>query len=486
MVIMLFFIMNACRQPESDQVRHDISANLEFPGLLKNKLPKETEAFSELNKDSLRISFLFHLALEKPVYQSIIYRHLINHTNDSTNFRYNLYAHRMMARMFSKSNTIDSVVYYCKQGIKKCEHDVRYSYHLSEFYRDLGNLYSNFSRNSEAILNFDKAIQVASTSGTTENLFRYITETGRVYMGMNEIRKARECYEKGLAYSEKYNNPSLLVFSLNSLGDICRRQKEYEQSIRYHQRANQVNESRFGVPHEQWACTSLGKTYSLLNRFDSARKYFNIALKIASAQGSKDIVTQVYLNLSICDKKQKQMNRAIEYGLRSLEIGEKIPSLDVKVAVMENLYMLYKETGQYAKALVFLENLKTLEDSLDNKENIRKFAEAEFKSKEDRLLHKMEQEQQHFRQEQENREMEAKRQRVIIISVTLVALILVAFVFYVFRSLQQIRIKNRIIEEKQKEILQSINYARRIQNSLLPHEKYIDRVLKRSDPDNKS
>ena len=34
------------------------------------------------------------------------------------------------------------------------------------------------------------------------------------------------------------------------------------------------------------------------------------------------------------------------------------------------------------------------------------------------------------------------------------------------------------IEEKQKEILDSIHYARRIQNSLLPTEKYIEKKLR--------
>lgn len=39
--------------------------------------------------------------------------------------------------------------------------------------------------------------------------------------------------------------------------------------------------------------------------------------------------------------------------------------------------------------------------------------------------------------------------------------------------------QKQIIEEKQKEIIDSINYAKRIQNSLLPTEKYIDKSFKR-------
>ena len=46
--------------------------------------------------------------------------------------------------------------------------------------------------------------------------------------------------------------------------------------------------------------------------------------------------------------------------------------------------------------------------------------------------------------------------------------------------------KNLIIEGKQKEIIDSITYARRIQNSLMPTEKYIDSQLKRLKKDDEN
>ena len=45
--------------------------------------------------------------------------------------------------------------------------------------------------------------------------------------------------------------------------------------------------------------------------------------------------------------------------------------------------------------------------------------------------------------------------------------------------------QKQMIEEKQKEILDSIRYAKRIQNALLPHEKYIERNLDELNKDKK-
>ncbi|MBP9794238.1 MAG: hypothetical protein KBC56_09600, partial [Flavobacterium sp.] len=44
---------------------------------------------------------------------------------------------------------------------------------------------------------------------------------------------------------------------------------------------------------------------------------------------------------------------------------------------------------------------------------------------------------------------------------------------------EEVEMQKTLVEEKQKEILDSIHYAKRIQESLLPTEKYIERVLKK-------
>src|SRR5207249_451244 len=108
----------------------------------------------------------------------------------------------------------------------------------------------------------------------------------------------------------------------------------------------------------------------------------------------------------------------------------------------------------------------------------------EFDKKE--ALAKAEQEKKDFINEEE------KSKQKIFLGLTIFGLGLVVVVaLYIFRSLQLNKKKNRIIslqkemverqkhivEEKQKEILDSIHYAKRIQTALLPSAKYIERNL---------
>jgi hypothetical protein len=88
---------------------------------------------------------------------------------------------------------------------------------------------------------------------------------------------------------------------------------------------------------------------------------------------------------------------------------------------------------------------------------------------------------------------EKKRQQVIIFAVGGVLLIVVVFSLFLFKRFRITQKQKIIIEEqkihvdeayeklheKNKEVMDSIYYARRIQTALLPSEKYIDKHLKK-------
>jgi CHASE3 domain sensor protein len=83
-------------------------------------------------------------------------------------------------------------------------------------------------------------------------------------------------------------------------------------------------------------------------------------------------------------------------------------------------------------------------------------------------------------------EEKSRKQKIVIMFVITGLLLVLIFAGFILRSLKVTRKqKNTIeeqkdlVEEKQKEILDSIHYAKRIQQSLLPTERYIEKSLKK-------
>lgn len=115
----------------------------------------------------------------------------------------------------------------------------------------------------------------------------------------------------------------------------------------------------------------------------------------------------------------------------------------------------------------------------EGKQNIEKL-EMRYQFENDKLAMKKDQEKQ-----QALAESEQKNQQLIIIAVSIglvIVLVLLGFILNRFRITRQQKIiiekQKLLVEEKNKEITSSIRYAKRIQQSHLPTEKYIDRNLK--------
>lgn len=83
-------------------------------------------------------------------------------------------------------------------------------------------------------------------------------------------------------------------------------------------------------------------------------------------------------------------------------------------------------------------------------------------------------------------EEENLRTKVILGFVSVFFIVLGIFAYFIFRnykkeklSKETITVQKAMIEEKQKEIIDSIKYAKRIQMSLLASEKYIQKSIEK-------
>jgi predicted PurR-regulated permease PerM len=152
--------------------------------------------------------------------------------------------------------------------------------------------------------------------------------------------------------------------------------------------------------------------------------------------------------------------------------------------------------GNYKEAFHYLYKEKSLHDSVFNKENLKQINEMQIKYESE----KKESENALLIVKNELSDKAIKNQKNIIISIVGGLVLTLLFLFFIFRGLSRQKEANRIIskqkqeveaknllintqkellEEKQKEILDSINYARRIQRAHLPTNKYIAKSLGR-------
>ncbi len=195
---------------------------------------------------------------------------------------------------------------------------------------------------------------------------------------------------------------------------------------------------------------------------------------------------EIYLQL-------KNYPKAIKYSELSFKFAEESGSKrDMKWALL-NLSDTYNAAGDAGKALSYYKQASVLKDSILNEESTKQINElqtlyeTEKKESQIKLLSK----------DKVINEKEIQRQKIIrnaILAGAILFLLLLIVIFKRYREKKKantilgeknktIEMQKQVVEEKQKEILDSIKYAKRIQMALLPSEKYIARILSRDKKD---
>jgi flagellar biosynthesis/type III secretory pathway M-ring protein FliF/YscJ len=186
----------------------------------------------------------------------------------------------------------------------------------------------------------------------------------------------------------------------------------------------------------------------------------------------------------------KRLAEAKQYITKAIQLSVKIGSKGDLKGGYEGLSMIELAEKNYQQAYEHYKLFIVYRDSLSNEENTKKNIQAQ-------MQYDFDKKESESKAEQEKKDLKSEedkhKQKIILwftVSGLLVVLLLAAIIF---RSLLLNRRKNKliseqkqlvekqkeIVEEKQKEILDSIHYARRIQRSLLTSELYITRNLER-------
>jgi serine phosphatase RsbU (regulator of sigma subunit) len=202
-----------------------------------------------------------------------------------------------------------------------------------------------------------------------------------------------------------------------------------------------------------------------MNANDTAISYYQRALAIMEKMQHNSGVALSLIEIAQAHNKKGEKDKAQEYATRSLAIAKTVgfpPRIEQAARL---LHKLFAAKGDYKNAYEMFQLSVSMRDSIQN-ENNRKAAYKQ------QINYEFEKKEAIAKQEQE---LNAYRQFWIqvICVIIFVGLITLAFIMYrryksKKRTSEQLEQKNKIIEDKNKDITDSINYAKRIQDAMLP------------------
>ena len=257
---------------------------------------------------------------------------------------------------------------------------------------------------------------------------------------------------------------------------------DYTKAINYFEKAIPMMESIGSTGTLSSLYTNIGVAYVNIDQPDKALEYY--FKSITMSENSKDYITlaSAYTNVGSAYQDEGNYNLAIEYLKKSNDIAMEIHANEIMIDNYKGLSEVYSQLKDFKQALSYHSRYTELREKLLNESNNKVINEMQTKfdsEKKDKELIKKETAIK--KEEADVRQRSIERNGFLVGFVLII--ILAIFVFKSYRNKQQANIavmaQKEIIEEKNKDITDSIQYAQKIQQALLPSEGYIHKTLKR-------
>jgi serine phosphatase RsbU (regulator of sigma subunit) len=359
----------------------------------------------------------------------------------------------------------------------------RYLESLAGAINNMGVIYQQNGDVGKAIKYFHKSLKYQEEIGDKYGTAMALNNIGAIYNNQGNINKALEYLLKSLTIREEIGSKKGIAQSLNNVGAMYYKLTDYPKSLSYYKKSLSLYELINDKEGTAYSLSNIGNVYDK-QKLPYGLSYHLRSLKIREEIGDKKGEAYALFNIGESYLEKGQINEAFKYANKSYIISSQMGYYDNIERSNLLLSRIYKKTKNYKLGWEAFEKFISLRDSTMNEKN-KKIAldqDTKYKFEKEQAVRDAE-----YKKELELIEEKRQKQKIISFSIAGGLILVLIFSFIVVSKLKLTRKQNEIIEEqkqlvdiKNKEILDSITYAKRIQEAILPPITDINNLLKDS------
>jgi tetratricopeptide (TPR) repeat protein len=367
---------------------------------------------------------------------------------------------------------------------------INYEYGLANSYYHMANADYNLLKYADALENYHQSLLKAESLQLDELSANNLNKIGYIHCFLiKNYNKSLEYFHRALAIRVKLNQQKTIAKTLTNIANAHALQKNIDSSLNYLMKAYQIAKDLIDSTTLQVITGNIGDQYMALKQYHKAIKYVNYSKNIAELKNSKlglaysfDRLARIYYNLN-------ELKSAKEYSENALTLSLKNKESTISLNSYDNLSNVYKKLGKKEEANHYKFEFLLLKDSIQNSESKNAITQQE--NERELKIYELKKENELRITKLQNQE-DLKRSRIIFVSILFILVLFIIFLIIVLNRLKfikqqnqtiqkqklEVESKNITIEEKQKEILDSIRYAKRIQSAHLPNVQQIKKMMK--------
>ena len=367
---------------------------------------------------------------------------------------------------------------------------------------NVGALYKSLGDIPKALDYYHNCLKIQESIKNKNGIAYVLSNIGDVYYDQGELNKALEYYNKSLVIWKEINEKSGVARALDNIGSMYNAQGDYDNALTYCENGLKLRKEADDKQGIIESLKNIGYIYLKQKKYTVASDFFQKSLALSEEINDKQGICYALSSLINVKIKLSEYTEALPFAERNFKLSQEL-GFPVNIKTASNLLSnIYSKTGNYKGAYEMQVLYKQMTDSINNEVNkkasIQKGFQYEYEKKAAADSVKTVSERRVF-------DVQIKQERTqriaLSVGIGLIALFSI-FMYNRFRitskqkhiiELQKKEVdiqreladsrrhlaeeQKEIIEEKQKEILDSIHYAKRIQQAMLTSESYFDEHL---------
>ena len=335
---------------------------------------------------------------------------------------------------------------------------------MASTYNNIGIIYKSLGNMAMSLQYHQMCLALHKETGDTNSLGSTYNNIGIIYKVQKNYQKAMEYYLLGLEKRKQENDIKRIAGSFTNIANLFYEKEQYDSSLHYHKKSLEIHQNGNDLQGIAGSYGNMAGLHHALNEDDKAIELFNKSLALSQQIGDKLSIAYAYSNLGIIYNHLEKNNLALEYLSKSKKLFLDLNTIANLESDCKTLYEIYKAKGNLKKAIENYELHVMFKDSLDKMDannQLYQF-EADKAFEISRLTDSIK-----YADEIILHQAEAKTQKQRSTGFLIISLIVIISLAIVFKQLKKVKTQKNIIEEKQKEITDSINYAKRLQDGIL-------------------
>jgi serine phosphatase RsbU (regulator of sigma subunit)/tetratricopeptide (TPR) repeat protein len=314
---------------------------------------------------------------------------------------------------------------------------------LSHNYRQIGGIYRLQSNYDKALAAYISSLKIAEKYNLTLELATTLNNIGLIYRSQNNYDDAIKYHQKSLEIATDMQDNRLVAHNLNNLGLVYKAQSEFEKSISITHEALAIYKRVNHLESIVNALNNIGKTFEKANKPDSALYYYEQTLALAKQNVNVNLISEILTNIASLYRQQPEKHEiALQNLNQALSYATQMNNKNREAEIYTILASIYEQKGDSKKAYQLFKKSVSIRDSLFNKEKVNQIAQIQ-------AIYETEKKD----QELALKNSEIKKQTLIHNGFLVAFLLFMVLAVWLLRNNRQKQKLNKLLGKQQQEIL---------------------------------